>query len=143
VRQTETHLQAACYEWVLRLQPTHPELRCFTAFEHKFRGARQGALMKRLGARRGWPDLLLAVARRGYHGLWIELKAPGRTATPDQRAVHALLEQQGYRVRVIDTLGAFIEEITEYCGWRDAARVAPGHGGTEARSAAGAASGHA
>lgn len=52
------------------------------------KGARAGAQMKRLGLTAGVPDLMIV-----HHGftLWIELKAPGKYATPDQAEVHARL----------------------------------------------------
>lgn len=39
------------------------------------RSARNGAALKRMGLRKGFPDLFFPYARGGYHGLFIELKA--------------------------------------------------------------------
>lgn len=55
------------------------------------------------GRRRGYPDLLLDVARGGYHGLRLETKRTDATpsdVSPEQRDWHAWLESQGYRVVV-------------------------------------------
>ena len=42
-------------------------------------------MMKSKGVKRGVPDLCLPVPRGGYHGLYIELKAPGGRVSEDQR----------------------------------------------------------
>ena len=39
------------------------------------RNAREGARLKRMGVRAGVSDYHLPIARGGYHGLWVELKA--------------------------------------------------------------------
>ena len=38
------------------------------------RTPQQGAKFKRLGLKKGIPDILVPIARSSYHGLWIELK---------------------------------------------------------------------
>lgn len=55
------------------------------------RSARTGAHLKRQGLRRGFPDLCIPRARGRYHSLYIEMKAEGGRATPEQEAwIHAL-----------------------------------------------------
>ncbi len=39
-----------------------------------FRDYREAAKFKRMGVRSGVPDLCICVSRKGYHGLYIELK---------------------------------------------------------------------
>ena len=57
--------------------------------------------MKKEGVRRGPPDINVDVARRGYHGLRIEMKRQrGGSLSPDQKAWHTLLREQGYYVEV-------------------------------------------
>jgi hypothetical protein len=64
------------------------------------RDARTGARMRLEGVKRGVPDLLLPIARKGRHGLFIELKtATGRT-TPEQREMIEQLRADGYAVEV-------------------------------------------
>lgn len=71
----------------------------------------QAVLAKKCGMKKGYPDLFLPVAARGYHGLFIELKRKDGTpsdVTLEQRAWLDRLSVQGYRASV-----AF--------GWEDAA----------------------
>lgn len=56
----------------------------------------QGKQLKRAGVRSGVPDLCLPVARCGYHGLYIEMKAKGGRTTEEQRWWCAKLNEQGY-----------------------------------------------
>lgn len=39
----------------------------------------QGAQMKRMGKAKSWPDMFIARARHGYHGLYLELKREGES----------------------------------------------------------------
>lgn len=49
------------------------------------RSERYGAELKRLGMRKGFPDLFIPQSKKGYHGLFIELKRDiTRKPTKDQ-----------------------------------------------------------
>lgn len=50
------------------------------------------AKLKAEGVRAGVPDLCLPVARHGFHGLWIELKAPKRGDAPAGRLQASQIE---------------------------------------------------
>lgn len=81
------------------------------------RTQRNGARMKAEGLRAGTPDMLLAVARNGKHGLWIELKRDQRSrATPQQNAFIAMLERQGYAALVCHSADLAINAIQIYLG---------------------------
>lgn len=58
--------------------------------------------LKAEGVVPGAPDYFAFVARQGYHGLAIELKAPVKTArlSDAQKAMKSILEGQGYVFRV-------------------------------------------
>lgn len=66
------------------------------------RGAKAASDFKKLGGRKGYPDLLLEIPASGYHGLRIEMKAPVKPApvTPEQKEWIARLEQKGFRALV-------------------------------------------
>ncbi len=52
--------------------------------------------LKRQGVRAGVPDLCIPVARRGYHGLYIEMKFGKNTTTDSQNKWLELLNKNGY-----------------------------------------------
>lgn len=56
--------------------------------------------MRSEGLKSGVPDLCLPVARSGYHGLYIELKAGKNKPTDNQLAWLEVLEAQGYKTAV-------------------------------------------
>lgn len=70
----------------------------------------QGAQLRRMGVKRGVPDLCLPVARGAYHGLFIEMKTEHGRTSDDQEWWGQALIDQGY--------------MWETChGWESAVRV--------------------
>lgn len=56
--------------------------------------------LKRQGVKKGVPDLCVPVAKRGYHGLYIEMKyGKGKTSKPQDEWLE-LLNNNGYLARV-------------------------------------------
>jgi hypothetical protein len=76
--------------------------------------------LKAEGVRPGIPDLTLAVARHGFHGLFIEMKARGGRVSPDQVAMADLLRRQGYNVIVAWSDAEAIKAIEGYLNPLDA-----------------------
>ena len=66
--------------------------------------------LKQQGVKRGVPDLCLPVPRKGFHGLYIELKTEKGRATDEQKWWGEQLTIQGYCWRVCH-------------GWEDAAQT--------------------
>ena len=64
------------------------------------RNKMEAANLKRQGVKAGVPDLMFPVALRGYHGLFIEMKAGKNKTTKNQDEWLDLLAQNGYCVRV-------------------------------------------
>ena len=60
------------------------------------RDAREGAKFKRMGTLAGFPDFQILIARKGYHGLFVELKAKKGIVSDAQKAIAARLNGQGY-----------------------------------------------
>lgn len=56
----------------------------------------QAARRKRMGVKKGVPDLCLPVPRGKYHGLYIELKTPTGRVSPEQRWWLGNLNADGY-----------------------------------------------
>jgi hypothetical protein len=57
----------------------------------------EAAILNAQGVNPGIPDIALPVQRRGFIGLWIEMKAPGKigTTTPEQESHLLRLWQEG------------------------------------------------
>lgn len=70
--------------------------------------------LKQEGVRPGVPDMMLAVAKGGYHGLFIELKKIGGKAQPNQKKWQSMLRAQGYKSEIIEGWEDAIKEIREY-----------------------------
>ena len=64
------------------------------------RNKMEAANLKRQGVKAGVPDLCFPVALRGYHGMYIEMKAGKNKTTDNQDAWLDLLAKNGYCVRV-------------------------------------------
>ena len=63
----------------------------------------------------GVPDLFLAIARKGKHGLWIEMKnGSAGKLSDEQKEMIARLEEQGYACVVCRNMDEFMKAIKEY-----------------------------
>ena len=98
---SESTEQIAVVEW-FRLQ--HPKYRLISIPNGQMIGGRNKfALIKKYkaeGMTPGVSDLFLCVPKNGYGGLWIEMKARGKTASSlslEQRIWLADVEKIGYR----------------------------------------------
>ena len=78
------------------------------------RNAREAAMFKAEGVVAGIPDLFLAEARHGHHGLFIEMKAGRNKPTPEQADAMHRLTASGYLCAVCYTFEAFKELTGNY-----------------------------
>jgi len=107
----ESQEQQPLFDWARLMEKRHPELRLMYHIPNG--GLRNKPVAVRLtaeGVRRGVPDICLPVARKEYHGMYIELKRRkgGKTSTEQEEWI-SLLTGQGYLAIVC-------------CGW-DRART--------------------
>ncbi len=73
--------------------------------------------MKEEGVKRGVPDVWLPVARGGWHGLVIELKADeAKRASKEQKEWLSKLTEQGYRAVLCAGMEMAKGEIMQYLG---------------------------
>ena len=129
MRQAEHNEQAALFTWARLKEAQHPALALMFAVPNG--GARNvvtGQRLKQEGVKRGVPDIWLPVARCGYHGLVIELKAGKGRATPEQKAWLQALRAEGWLALVCvgaeaarQVVQAYLEGTYDQCG--------RGHGG--------------
>jgi hypothetical protein len=91
------------------------------AFLHGTRQQRR-IRMKRLkdqGVLPGFPDLIILVPRRGFHGLTIEMKDQGKTKSAlskEQKAMIQYLTWMGYKAEMCAGVQQAIDLTTWYMG---------------------------
>lgn len=78
------------------------------------RSVTYGALLKRMGMRKGFPDLFIPRACLSYHGLFIEMKTDKGKLSDDQIKWLKDLTKAGYLCRVCRSVEAAVEIINKY-----------------------------
>ncbi len=79
------------------------------------RSVAYGAKMKRMGLRKGFPDIFIPTARKDFHGLFIELKRDRKSrVNPEQTAWITYLNKQGYKAMICYGATEAINEIEKY-----------------------------
>lgn len=117
----ESGHQEAIFSWCDYNRNRYPEL---ALLYHVPNGGKRDAAtaraLKRQGVKAGISDLVLPVARSGYHGLYVELKAPGGKLEQSQIDFIQAVEAQGYFARVcvgwqaaVQTLSAYLDEAAQ------------------------------
>ena len=99
--QREHFEQKALFQWARLQSRAIPELALLFAIPNG--GKRSKAVAGKLkaeGVKAGVPDICLPVARRQYHGLFIELKAKGGRPSDTQLEWGRALSAQGYCVQL-------------------------------------------
>ena len=109
--------QSALFEWAAWHVGKAPELKLLFAIPNGgARDAITGARMKREGQKAGVWDMLLPIARNGFHGLWIEMKVGANNLTPAQEAWGAAMLKQGYFCEVCYSWQAAARVLIDYLG---------------------------
>lgn len=115
---SEDGLQISLVVWARYQATQRPELSClkwlYSVPNGGKREAREAQRLVQAGMTSGIPDLQLDVARKGYHGLRLELKKPnvlangkrGKCKAPDEEQIkcHDFLREQGFAVYVSNDL---------------------------------------
>jgi hypothetical protein len=75
----------------------------------------EGVILKRMGVKAGIPDFCIPMARKGYHGLYGELKRrKGGVISVQQAYWLSELTKQGYYVFVAHGADEFIQQVKNY-----------------------------
>lgn len=75
----------------------------------------EGYNFKKMGVKKGYPDLILDIAKGGYHGLRIELKkVKGSRTTPEQIERLEMLNAEGYYAVIAKGFDEAIQIILDY-----------------------------
>lgn len=98
----------------------HPDVLIFHIPNGGSRDAREAHNLKLQGVVPGVPDLCMPVPKKGYHGLYIEMKRSGKGArvSENQKEILAYLQSQGYVAKVCYGATEAINTINEYLGYR-------------------------
>lgn len=113
---TEHEEQVTVIDWCEAMSRMHPNLNLIYAIPNAGkRSLAIGAKMKREGLKSGVPDLFLPVARKGYHGLYIEMKRrKGGSVSKEQKDWIRDLTEEGYQVLVCKGADEAIKAICDY-----------------------------
>lgn len=80
------------------------------------RNALEAHNLKRQGVKAGVPDLMIPIAKGGYHGLFIEMKVGRNKPTDKQKEWLERLSRNGYKAVVCYGADAAIDTIDKYMG---------------------------
>lgn len=113
---TEAEEQATLFSWAEMQSEKYPELALMYHISNGgSRKKSEAARFKAEGVKGGVPDIVLPVARGGYHGLYIELKRlKGGRVEKNQQEWHDRLREQGYAVYVCRGWKQASECLVEY-----------------------------
>ncbi len=116
VHSEETEEQAALIEWagLATVNGIRPGEYLIHIVNEGKRGAKAARDAKRMGLRKGIPDLLLALPRGGFAGLWIEMKAKDGKPTTEQKEWVERLNHAGYHAVISYGFEAAKAEIENY-----------------------------
>jgi hypothetical protein len=134
VRNQEEHRIQCDFINLARIYLAHTAYIIYANVNESYGGTKKdmirGAKFKREGRLAGVPDTFLAWARLGFHGLYIEFKAPRGRLSDKQKSVIKALRDAGYCVAVcrdaIDaygllkryTLGSEKDEVMNDWNWK-------------------------
>ena len=98
---TEDEEQIWLFSWAKINSGKWPELELMHHIPNGgMRSKSEAARFKAMGVKRGVSDVFLPVAKGGYHGLYIELKAKDGRPEKEQKDWIAAVREQGYYAAV-------------------------------------------
>ena len=117
MKSREADEQEAFFRWAAWAARRHPALELlFHVPNGGSRNPAEAAHLKRMGVRAGVPDIVLPVARGGFHGLFIELKTAGGRASAEQKEWLERLRLEDYRAVVCVGWMDAVRTVCEYLG---------------------------
>ena len=107
----EHQTQCACVQW-FRL--AYPKFLIYSIPNARKVSKVQGARLVSEGVVSGLPDLHIPIAKKGFHGLYIEMKARKNKPSPNQITIMDKLRNEGYKCAVCWNLDEFMKEVKDY-----------------------------
>lgn len=109
----ESKQQISCVTWFRYQYPKYKKL-LFAIPNGGKRTKAEAVILVEEGVVAGVPDLMLAVPRRGYHGMFIEQKYKNAPTSDNQDEMIKNLQEQGYYCVICRSFEQFIQLITDY-----------------------------
>ena len=115
MKHIEDSEQITLFKWAQFRSGKYPELELmFHIPNGGKREAREAARFKAMGVKAGVPDIFLPAARGIYHGLFVEMKAPGGRVSTFQKSTLQALAKQGYKAVICFGWEEAAKTIVEY-----------------------------
>lgn len=112
---SEHQSQAAVVEWATAARAMYPALRLlYSPTNGTHRNFRQTAKLKAEGMRNGVADLVLPVARCGFHQLFIEMKKRKGVQSDEQKEFERLVTAEGNAYWLARSSDEAIEVLERY-----------------------------
>jgi hypothetical protein len=119
-RELERPHQVALIKWVRTVKDTHPVLKLLYAVPNGGdRNLRVARKLKAEGVLAGVADLCLPAARRGYHGLYLEMKSEEGVAAGEQKEFLRGVSAEGYCAVITQGVDEAKETLEWYIGITD------------------------
>ena len=109
----ESAIQQQCVKWFRVVHSAYAGL-LFSIPNEGRRTRANASRMKAQGIVAGAADLVLSVARGGFHALYIEMKSERGRQTENQKRFQNDVEKQGYKYVICRGFNEFTSEITKY-----------------------------
>ncbi len=114
---TEHELQSAYFDWVRLVEVQDDRFKAIFAIPNGgYRAKSVARKLKREGARAGVWDILIAVPRDGWSGLWLESKSLTGKLRPEQKTWGELMRSLGYKTAVCYSTEELIKQTRIYLG---------------------------
>ena len=115
MKSREAQEQAVVISWCEMQKSIYPELEMiFSIPNGGYRNKIEASNLKKTGVKSGVPDLMLAVPKDNYHGLFIEMKWGKNKCTPNQNKWILKLSKLDYEVKVCYSSMEAIDAIKNY-----------------------------
>lgn len=109
---SEHDLQVLCVNYFRMMYPGYV---IYATPNGGYRNAIEAKRLRAEGVTSGIPDLCIAVARKGYHGFYIELKNGKYSyASETQKKMMEKLDSEGYKVALCHSFDEYKKEVDSY-----------------------------
>jgi len=117
--QSEANLQQQCVKWFDLQFPEYSRYLFHIRNGGSIKSAREGLKFKRMGVRKGIPDLFLSLPTDAWHGMYIELKKKGGKPSKEQIENGEFFKKAGYNFEIIDDFKTFEIYVKVYMFWHE------------------------